>query len=138
MLRAGSSLHLVGEIAEGACIARRRFADTVESADFKRGQRRVRAAVGERRDHDDRHGAQAHDLFEKFQPVHFRHLDVERHDIGIELLDGGARLHGVAGLTDHLDFGIGLEDGRNQAAHRRRIIDDEYPCECAHAFLPDA
>lgn len=138
VLGARGSLHLVSQIAEGARIAWCRLADTVEGADFECRERGVRPAMGQRRDHDDRHGPQAHDLFEKLQPVHFRHLDVECHDIGIELLDGGTRFHGVAGLPDDFDLRIGLEHSRNQAAHGRTIIDDEYPCECAHAFLPEA
>ncbi len=33
-------------------------------------------ALGEGRDHDDRHRAQSHEVLQEGDPVHFRHLDV--------------------------------------------------------------
>ena len=55
--------------------------------------------------------------------------------VGIELLDRVAGFHGVAGLADDVDIGIGVEHGRDQAAHGRRIVDDEDTRWCHYAPL---
>ncbi len=98
------------------------FPDAIEGPDLERGERRLRAAMRHGGDHDDRHGAKPHDLLEKFQAVHIRHLDVERDDIGIELFDRLARFQRIARLADDVDVRVGTQDGADQSAHRREVM----------------
>ena len=41
----------------------------------------------------------------------------------------------LARLADDVHLGVGIEHGRDQAAHGRRIVDDEYARWCRHAPL---
>jgi len=90
-----------------------RLADAIDRADLHRAYRRRRAALGDGRDHDDRQRAQPHHLLEEVEAVHLRHLDVERHDIGIERFDRFSRLKRIGGLTDNQDRWIGRQLHRN-------------------------
>jgi hypothetical protein len=123
------------QIVEGMGMLDRRFADAVDGAELHRPDRGARPSRRQARDHDDGKRPQAHDLVKKLKPVHFRHLDVERHDVGIERLDGFASLQRIGRLSDHDDFGVARQRGRNQAAHRGRIVDDE-DADGRHASLP--
>ena len=98
---------------------------TQAGAEFESGQGDLGAGLGQCRDHDDGHRPQAHDLLEELQAVHVRHLDVEGDDIGVQPLDGFARLQRIGGRADHLDFGIAAQGGRDQAPHGGRVVDDE-------------
>jgi hypothetical protein len=89
--------------ANGCGIAGQWLADAVESADLERRQGGLGAALGQGRHHDHRHRPELHDLFEKLDAVHVRHLDVESDHIGIELLDRGPRLKRVGSFTYDLD-----------------------------------
>ena len=100
------------------------------SGDSKNDFDNIGSTVCHGRHHDHRHGPELHNLFQEFQAVHVRHLDVERHDIGIELLDRRASLHGVSGLADDADIGILAEHGRDQTTHGRAVVDDENACRC--------
>ncbi|PAV70594.1 hypothetical protein WR25_01976 [Diploscapter pachys] len=95
----------------------------IERPQFERADRRFRALAGQRRQHDDGHGAQAHDLFEEVEAVHPRHLDIERDDVGVERLDHLARGHRPVGGADDLDIRILRQAVRHHRPHRRRIID---------------
>ncbi len=97
----------------------------VDRPQRERAHRRLGAGGGVRRHHDDRRRPQPHDLFEEGQAVHPRHLDVERHDVGIELADHRPRLDRGGGGADHLDLRIAAQQRGDDAAHRRRIVDDE-------------
>jgi hypothetical protein len=55
-------------------------------------------------------GLRPHQLVEELQPVHLRHLDVERDHVGIQLLDHVARLEGVGRRAHDLDVGLLVED----------------------------
>ena len=62
-----------------------------DEAELKRFERYFSTALRKRGDHDHGHWAQPHYLFKKFEPIHVRHFDVERDDVGVELLDHRAR-----------------------------------------------
>ena len=103
----------------------RRLGDAIDGADLHRIDGGRGAAVRERGNHNDRQRPQPHHLLEEIEPVHLRHLDIERHDIRIERLDGLARLQRIGRLADDLNGGIGGERDADQRAHGRRIVDDE-------------
>ena len=127
-------LHLVRERGERIHLPAMRLGHAVERAHFHRADGNIRGLVRQRGDHHHRHRPQPHDFLQKIQPVHMRHFDVERDDIRLQRLDGGARLVGVGGLADHLDLRIGAQCGGNQAPHGGRIIDDDNP-DC-HGLAP--
>ena len=78
------------------------------------------------RDHHDRKRPQPHDLFQKLEPIHLGHLDVEGHHVRNERLDRLARLHGVRRLADDRDVGVLRQGQANEAAHGCGIIDDKH------------
>ena len=92
---AGRGLHLalqlVGQIGQTIGKVGGRLGDEIDCADFKRLERGFGATLRQRRNHHHRHRPQRHDLAQERQPVHVRHLDVERDDVGIERLDALAR-----------------------------------------------
>ena len=73
-----------------------------------------------------RRRAETHDLFEKLDPIHVRHLDVERDDIGIQSLDSLPGFMGIGRLADDLDERVGPQTRGDEAAHRWAVIDDEH------------
>ena len=50
-----------------------------------------------------------HEFFKERQPVHARHLDIERDHVGDLLADALSGNKGIAGGRDDLDLGIGGE-----------------------------
>ena len=73
-----------------------------------------RAVVGERGHHDHRARRLDHDAVEAIEAVHLRHVDVERHDVGLERLGELERLLAVAGEAD-VEIAFGGEDFRREA-----------------------
>src|SRR6185436_13860540 len=54
-----------------------------------------------------------------------RHLDVEEHHLGGELVDAGVGVVDVAGLADHLDAVDGPEQPAQFAAGEGFVVDDQ-------------
>lgn len=69
--------------------------------------------------------AQLHDLLKEIEPVHSGHFDVQRDDIGIELLDRRATLRGIAGGSDDLDVRLAGQVGLQDRPHGGGIVDDK-------------
>src|SRR4051795_4411976 len=81
--------------------------------------------LAERRAHDDaRGGVAADDVGEGGEAVLLRHRDVERREVGLELLVAGHGLHAVACLPDDLMAGA-REGVLDHLAHERGVVDDE-------------
>jgi hypothetical protein len=59
------------------------------------------------------------------QPVHHRHLDVQRHQIRPQLLHSVQRMLAVHRSADHLDVGRLVEHARHQAPHQGGVVGDE-------------
>src|SRR5262249_30568129 len=103
-----------------------RFGDVIGGVGGEGAQRHVGAALGERAAHDDRHGRvrEAHALH-GLDAVHVRHHHVEQHHVRIEqgeLLQG---TEAAAGLADHFDVWLALEDRDQYALHDYGIVDHE-------------
>jgi hypothetical protein len=127
-LRTRRRLDGLGQSREWLRVAGQWLADAVESADLERRQGGLGAALRQRGHHDHRHRPELHDLVEKLDAVHVRHLDVESDHIGVELLYRRPRFKRVGSLTYDLDSRIGAQDRPDQAPHRRRVINNEYTC----------
>src|SRR3954468_11377085 len=81
--------------------------------------------LAQRRAHDDAgRGVAADDVGEGGETVLLRHRDVERREVGLELLVAGHGLHAVACLPDDLMAGAG-EGVLDHLAHERGVVDDE-------------
>jgi hypothetical protein len=68
----------------------------------------------------------AHELLEKGQPIHARHLDIERDHIRHFVGDPVGRDEWIAGRGDDLDLRIGGEHLAQRLAHYGGIVYDEY------------
>ncbi len=88
-------------------------------------------SAGQRRHHDDRTRSLHHDPVETLEAVHVRHVHVERDDVGREALELVERLEPVAGESN-LEIGFGRQDGAEQLAHQRGVVDHE---DLDHAFV---
>ena len=98
----------------------------IDRTELQRAQRDVGAALGQRRHHHDRHRPQPHQVLQEREAVHARHLDVERDHVRIELLDLLARRERVAGSADDFDVRRARQDGGQELAHQRRVVDHEH------------
>jgi hypothetical protein len=134
--RPGRRLHLADQFVEGLGAGHGRLGDRVHRPDLQRRQGHVRARCGQGRDHHHRHGAQPHDLIQELQPVHIGHFDVQREDVGIQLLDGRAGLQRIGGGADDFDFGVRLQGGRDQAAHGQAVVHDQNFDAIGHQAAP--
>src|SRR5713226_1393732 len=90
-----------------------------------------------RAEHDHRQGCSAHNQPQSFHSVHARHFQVQRDDVGMELLDLLQREGAVHRRAHHFDGGIALQDRGNELPHQRGIIDDENADSLAHAIAPN-
>src|SRR5229473_8200901 len=89
-----------------------------------------------RAEHDHRQGCSAHDQPQSFHSVHARHFQVERDDVGMELLDLLQREGAVHRRAHHFDGWVALENRGDELAHQCGIIDDEDADPLAHAIAP--
>ena len=63
--------------------------------------------------------------FEDFQPVDAGHFEIERDDVGAQLLDPVDRLESVCGLPHDFDTRCRRQLTRQDRAHGRRVIHDQ-------------
>ena len=74
-----------------------------------------------------------HDLFERIDAVQAGHFEVERDDLGLEVLDLLETEVSVHGRSDHFDGIVALENFRDQLPHQRGVIDHQHAQTFAHA-----
>ena len=106
--------------------AQRRLGDDLDGAQLQRPDRRVGTLLGQGRDHDHRHGVQPHQMVEKGQAVHARHLDIQGNHIGLQLLDQRAGLIRIVGGAHHLYAPVSAQQFGEQLADHRRVVDHQY------------
>src|SRR5713226_5654198 len=85
---------------------------------------------------NDRQGSAPHDEAKGLDAVHARHLEIEGHDIGLELCNFFQSECAVHGGTDNFDRRVARQDRGNQFPHESGIIDDEDSDAFAHAMAP--
>ena len=102
-----------------------RLGQHVDRAGLDGVHRQLRPSLRERTDHDHRQRMLRHQNLQEGQPVHPRHLHVEREDVGVEPEDLLAGHIGIAGGPNHLDLRILVERVADRLADQRRIVDDE-------------
>jgi len=113
---------VVGRVVQELPEAELGFGDDRDRAGGERCHRGLRAFLRQRRANDDRRGPLMHDLLEKSDPVHARHLDIEHDHVGPLAFHP---LHGEKGVgrgADHFDAGIGIEQAGQYLAHHCRVV----------------
>ncbi len=94
------------------------------------------ALLGEAGDDQDAGGVgQFPQAAQGLDAVHAGHLDVHQDDVGLELLGAGHALGAVAGLADHLDVVLDLQEGAQAAADHLVVVDEEDPDDLGVPFL---
>ena len=78
-------------------------------------------------DHDPRLRASRDHPPGGLDPVHLRHRQVEQHDVGLDLGDGGDRGGAVADRCDDVDVGLGAEQLDQAGADDRMILREQQP-----------
>ncbi len=103
-----------------------RLGDDLDSSLGQRRESRIRTGSGQRRTDHHRNRVLAHNLIQKRQAVHARHLDIQRDDVRCYFLD--ARYRGIRVRSDahHVDLRIRLQDFLQCLADRGRIVHDQY------------
>ncbi len=81
--------------------------DDVERAGLERGQREVAVSLGHAH-HDHARALATGERRQGLEAVEVRHHQVQRDDVGIQLLDLGERVQSVARRPHHLDARCGL------------------------------
>jgi hypothetical protein len=86
------------------------------------------ATFGKSAEHDDPQMGKTQPNFMKcFESVHFRHLDIQCEDIGVELGDTLQRDVTVRRRADDLNRRVLFEGMGDEAANHHRIVDNEHP-----------
>ena len=115
---------VIARILEEITDPQARLGNDRDGAGRQRLQRRFRILSGQRRADHYRRRALGHQLSEKSDAVHARHLDIERDHIrpfAAHLFD---RKEWVGSRANDPDIGIAIENGAHHLAHNRRVIDD--------------
>src|ERR1700676_182771 len=110
--------------------------DEVDGAESESLERGVGAFFRMSAEENDGQRSAAHDEAESFHAVHAGHLEIEGDDVGLELFDFFESESAVHGGADDLDGGVAGEDGGNEFAHQRGIIDNQDTDAFAHAIAP--
>ena len=84
-----------------------------------------RVLVVRRDEHDRRHPIA--ERARQLQPVHLRHLDVEKHEIRGRELDSRDRVHSRLALADDLDVRLALKQRQHARARHGLVVHDERP-----------
>ncbi len=89
-------------------------------------QRHSRTTFGERAEHDDgKFWIVLPDLRQRFQTIHLRHLDIQSHDIGIELSNLRQRNASIRSGSHDLQVWIGTESLRQESPNHDGVVNDK-------------
>jgi hypothetical protein len=125
--RAGGGAHGTRQVADDPLRGERRsrLGDDLHGAQGEGAHRGLAVARRQRADDHHRYREVAHELRQEAQPIHARHLDVERDDVGAQaqdLLAGDVRIDGGA---DDLDVGVLAELLAEDLPYQRGVVDDQ-------------
>ena len=121
--------HLVheqdGGLIEEVLDAGRGLLHDVHGAVLQRAQHGVRAAAGQRRAHEDGNRIGGHDLLEKREPVHVRHLQIQDDHVGPMAIHLGPRDQRVRGHV-HREPGLARQHAGHHLAHDRGVVHHQH------------
>ena len=116
---------------------RRRLGHDLDSAELERADRGRRAGTGVRAHDDNRPRRFGHDVADRAQTIELRHLEVERDDVGIVLMDFADRVEPVACRRNDPKLSVvrfpATQHVDEHAAHQRAVIRDEHRRTSARA-----
>ena len=114
-----------------------RLRQHVHGAIFQRPESRRAGWLRQTADHDRRQRMEMHQLLQKRQPVHARHLDIQRQHIRPQRQDLVPRHVGIRRRAHDLDIRLPRQRIRQNAPHDRRIVDnqDAYSAVAGHIRL---
>ena len=136
-LRGG--LDLVGQLQREVAdlVGSTWLAQDLDGTDLQRFEGERPVGLRERRDDHGRHRVVLHELAQERDPVHARHLDIERDHVGLELDDLRPRDVRIAGDAHDLDVGVARELALEDLANDGGVVDDQ-DADFAHASSPPA
>src|SRR6267143_311595 len=129
------SNHLIGDVVEAAGGVFW-FREKIDGAHGEGFEGSVTALFRMSAEKDDRQRGAPHDEAQRLHAVHARHLEVEGHDIGLELFNFFQCKSAVHGGADNFDGRFARKNRRDQFPHEGGIVDDENPDALAHAIAP--
>ncbi len=91
-----------------------------------------------RRDEDDGRHPRRPDLPHHFEPVELGHLNVEQHDVGLELANHAHGRAAIAALPDDDDLRMLAEQRAHARARMRLVVGDEHAKRVGHAVASRA
>ncbi len=109
----------------------------VHRAGIQRIEGDPRAFVRQRGKHQHRRGTALHDLPDRGDAVHHRHLVIHGDDVRLQRQHLIDRLAPVGGGADDLDIGIRGKDFRDTPAKETGIVDDQ-DLDCHTSLLATA
>jgi hypothetical protein len=95
----------------------RGLGDKVNRTDVEGAQGRHCTFAREARKHHHGPRVARHQVAQRGQPVHFGHLDIERHDIWLELLNLEQRVEAVDRCPGQLHVGLGGNGFADNTTH---------------------
>jgi hypothetical protein len=119
-------LEVLGQVEQVHVPLHAGLVDEVHGPQLEAAQGHVRAFRGQRREQEYGDGGLLHDLLEGLEAAQARHLDVEGHHVGLELLDLVVAVLAVDGHSHHLDVGRGVEHARERAAHEGGVVHHQH------------
>jgi hypothetical protein len=102
-------------------LAIKRLEQVIDGVDFEGSQREL-VVCGDK--HDHRHGLTANGL-QNAESIQFRHLDIQKDQVGQRLLDHGDRFTTVRALANEFDVGFGFQQLPQPVAGERFVINDQ-------------
>ena len=134
---ADSTLEPVGDLAHR--IGSTGFRNHVNGAGGQRLDTGVRTRRRHRADDDHRHGVMFHQPLEEREPVHPRHLDVQRQHVRLVAQDQVTGDKRIGRDTDDFDVRLTTEHVGQHLAHDGRVVDDKdahLPLGPCHVRIP--
>ena len=101
-----------------------RLEENVSRAEFQCLECGLGPLTSERRNHDDRQRPLRHDLFQKRQAIHPRHVKVEQEHVRQSVADLLRRFEGVLRCSAKLEPRVLPDEGRQKCPHRRAVVHD--------------
>ena len=128
---AHGATQLGGHALERGAIRVVRLGDDFDRAELQGADRGAGAGPRVRAHHHDRAGRLRHDVADGAQPVELRHLEVHRHDVGVELMHLAHGIEAVARgahdpkLPRPRDAVARAQHVAQHAPHQRAVVHDQ-------------
>jgi len=124
----GEQAHPAAQLALGLDVPALRLGQGLDGPGEQRLDRGRGGGAGHPgRQHQDRGRDVGHDLLDGPQAALARQPQVHGHHVRPQPLDQGHRLERIAGLPDHGDVALGLEDVEQVGPLHRRVVDHHHP-----------